>query len=192
MRTRAAAVTIAGLLLAVHAPASTAGEVEHAAVEQDNGRYSLDLAMRIDSDPAAVYELVTDYAGLARISDTILESEVITAADTDGIRRRLVTQTCVWFFCFKATMVEDVRETDGRAILTTMVPALSDYRYGTSRWQVSAADAGTRIHFTTTLEPDFWVPPLIGPWLMKQKMRAEAERTVLTIERLTRNKPETP
>ncbi len=191
MRFRAA-VTVAGLLLAVHAPASTAGEVEHAAVEQEDGRYSLDLVMLIDSEPAAVYALVTDYAGLARISKTIIESEVITAADVDGIRRRLVTHTCVWFFCFEATMVEDVRETDDRTILTTIVPTLSDYRYGTSRWQVNAAGAGTRIHFTTTLEPDFWVPPLIGPWLMKQKMRAEAERTVLTIERLTRNKPDAP
>jgi len=189
--TRAVAA-VAGVLLVGFACGLRAGEVEHAAVEQEDGRYSLDLVMRIDSDPAVVYELVTDYAGLARISDTIVESDVITAADADGIRRRLVTQTCVWFFCFKATMVEDVRETDDRAILTSMVPALSDYHYGTSRWQVSTAGVGTRIHFTTTLEPDFWVPPLIGPWLMKQKMRAEAERTVLTIERLTRNKPNRP
>ena len=188
MRIRAA-VSVLGLLLAVHAPASIAGVVEHAAVDQADGRYSLDLVMRIDSEPAAVYELVTNYAGLERISDTIIESEVITAAA--GIRRRLVTETCIWFYCFKATMVEDVRETDDRAILTTIVPTQSDYRYGESRWQVSAAETGTRIHYTTTLEPDFWVPPVIGPWLMKQKMQSEAKRTLLAIERLTRDKPVT-
>lgn len=188
---RRPATWLFGLLLACQSLQVGAGVVEHAEVEQTAGRYSLDLIMRIDSDPAAVYELVTDYAGLARISDTIIESEVITPAGIEGLRRRLVTETCVWFFCFKATMVEDVRETDDRAILTTIVPTLSDYRYGESRWQVSPADPGTRIHFTTTLEPDFWVPPLIGTWLMKQKMRSEAERTVLVIERLTRNKPNT-
>lgn len=162
-----------------------AGSVESAEVAYADGRYQLDLSMRIDSAPEVVYALVTDYARLDQISKTIIESAVL---DHDaGLRRRLVTQTCVWFFCFTATLVEDVVESEPHhEIITTVVPELSDYRYGRTRWRITPDNGGTRIDFMALLEPDFWIPPLIGPWLMKQTMREEAERTVLKIEQLTR------
>ena len=174
------------LLVCLFASGSQAGEVESAHVSHEAGRYSLDLTMQINSDPAAVYALVTDYDTLERISPTIIDSQLLNAESPDQKRRQLVTETCVWFFCFKATMVEDVREQPKHTITTTIVPVLSDYRYGESLWQISAEDSGTRIHFQTTLEPDFWVPPLIGTWLLKRKMRSEAERTILRVEQLTR------
>ncbi len=175
------------VLLACCVPRLYAGEVEDAKVTQKQGRYSLDLTMRIDSDPAAVHALVSDYANLERISDIIIDSELLDGADGDRPRRRVETETCILFFCFTATLVEDVIEAEDRAIRTTVVPALSDYRYGESLWQISAAGGGTRIHFTATLEPDFWIPPVIGTWAMKRTMRTEAEDTILKVEQLTRH-----
>lgn len=164
-----------------------AGEVEHAEVTHKAGRYSLDLVMRIDSDPDTVYALVTDYDELQQISRIIVESRLLETQPDGRKRRRLITETCIWFYCFKAIMVEDVVENPDRSILTTIVPAQSDYRYGESVWHISATEDGTRIHFETTLEPDFWVPPVIGTWILKNKMRTEAERTVLKIEQLRRH-----
>lgn len=175
------------LVVLIFATNIQAGEIEAAQVTHEAGCYSLDLTMQIDSDPDAVYALVTDYDELEQISPVIIDSRLLDSDAADAKRRRLVTETCVWFFCFRATMVEDVIETANRTILTTIVPALSDYRFGESSWQISSAENGTRIHFRTTLEPDFWVPPLIGTWLLKQKMRSEAERTVLRVEQLTRH-----
>lgn len=183
-------ILLIALLLTATGPAVAAGVVESARVAHDDGHYSLDLHMRIDSPPASVYALVTDYAGLERISPTIIESRLLEGAATGCQRRRLVTETCVWFFCFTATMVEDVAEIDEREIRATIVPDMSDYRSGTSSWQVNPAGAGSRIIFRATLEPDFWIPPVIGTWLLKEKMREEAERTVLNIEALTR--PDAP
>lgn len=181
---RAIALAACAWLSVIAVQSASAGEVKSAQVKYNDGRYELDLSMYIDSAPAAVYDLVTDYARLDRVSKTIIESELLEQAD--GLRRRLVTHTCIWFFCFTATMVEDVVEFADGEILTTIVPALSDYRYGRSSWRVSPLDQGTLVQFRCTLEPDFWIPPLIGPWLMKQEMREEAERTVHKIEHLTR------
>lgn len=168
-----------GLLSAGHVQAGT---VENTEVVHDNGRYRLDLSMRIDSDPAAVYAIVTDHDRLTRISRTIIDSSELE--HDAGIRRRLVTETCVWFFCFEATMVEDIIEGDA-SVHARIVPELSDYRYGESVWRVSAVNGGARVTFQCTIEPDFWVPPVIGTWMMKNRMREEAERTVLNIEQLT-------
>lgn len=175
------------LLLLICAADIRAGTVESAEVGYQAGRYTLDLTMHIDGDPQAVYALVTDYDALERLSDTIMESELLDSSSGDHKRRRLVTRVCILFFCFRSAMVEDVVENGEGTIATTIVPALSDYRYGESVWRIAAAESGARIHFQTTLEPDFWIPPLIGTWLLQQKMRTEAERTILAVERLARD-----
>ncbi len=180
--TVAGSLLLAGLGL-LSATGVAAGTVENAEVEHDNGRYRLDLSMQIDSDPAAVYAIVTDYERLTRISRTIIDSSELE--HDAGIRRRLVTETCVWFFCFEATMVEDIIEGDA-SVYARIVPEQSDYRYGESVWRVRAVNDGTRVTFQCTIEPDFWVPPVIGTWMMKRRMREEAEHTVLNIEQLTR------
>jgi hypothetical protein len=39
------------------------------------------------------------------------------------------------------------------------------------------------------VEPDFWVPPVIGPWVLKRELRAGGERALYRIERLARGEP---
>jgi hypothetical protein len=39
------------------------------------------------------------------------------------------------------------------------------------------------------VEPDFWIPPLIGPWLIKRKLLSETLETVDNLEQLAKNPP---
>ena len=85
-------------------------------------------------------------------------------------------------------MVEDVEEIERKTILTRVVPELSDFKYGKSRWEVSAVDADhSRIRFSYEIQPDFWVPPLIGPYFIKRKLLAAARQTITRIEVLARD-----
>jgi hypothetical protein len=45
----------------------------------------------------------------------------------------------------------------------------------------------SRIKLYSELEPAFWIPPLIGPYLIKQKMMSEAKKTIKRIEELMLN-----
>lgn len=54
----------------------------------------------------------------------------------------MVTRVCILFFCFTSPLVEDVIEKASGTIVTTIVAALSDYRYGRSVWQVMVAGSG--------------------------------------------------
>ena len=71
------------------------------------------------------------------------------------------------------TQVQDVKQHAGGMIEAVTVPALSDFRRGIYRWQLRGENAATRMRFTAVLEPDFWVPPLIGPWMIKRKLLEE-------------------
>lgn len=165
------------------AGAVQAGEVQHANVKYSKGIYDLTLDIVVDADRDAVYGIVTDYEHLDRISDVLVETALIATPGGDDIRRRLVAQTCILFFCFKINMIEDVEEIGEEVVITTMVAELSDFKYGKTEWRVTALEDGrTRIQYRCRKEPAFWVPPLIGPLLMKHKMLKEAKDTVERIE----------
>jgi hypothetical protein len=41
----------------------------------------------------------------------------------------------------------------------------------------------------SAVEPDFWIPPFIGPWLIERKLRSETLETVRNLERLANPAP---
>ena len=99
-------------------------------------------------------------------------------------QRRLVTQTCILVFCFTAKMVEDVWEKD-YSVSTRIIPGLSDFDSGKTLWRlVPVAPGQSRLEINSELEPAFWIPPFIGPYLLKRKMLKEAKQSVMQIEAL--------
>lgn len=164
------------------------GVVQSADARYRSGIYSLTIDVTINGRFDVVYALVTDYDRLKDISDVFVESALISQPGAEIKRRRLVSKGCVLFFCFDATMVEDVEEIGGNIILTTVIPEQSDFKYGESRWEVTAVDGDhSRIRFSYKVQPDFWVPPVIGPYFIKRKLLAEAKQTIIRIETLAKD-----
>jgi len=175
---------IALLALVLVTVAVHAGEIQEVSVSHKDGVYTLDLDIIVSSRFEAVYALVTDYDRLKRISEVLIESSLLSEAGAEIKRRRLVTRICILIFCFKARMVEDVWE-DETSIITKIIPEQSDYEYGKTEWHINVVDdEHSRIRLFSELKPDFWIPPFIGPFLMKQKMMSEAKKTINHIEEL--------
>lgn len=183
---RAGACLLLGLGL-TWSPVGAAGTVHSSDVRYQDGVYRVDMEMAIDADIASVRDIITDYAGLARISDLIVRASLEPPPQPGGVRRRMDTRMCMLIFCFDAVMVEDVMKIDDNTVITVVVPQLSDFRFGRSRWRLQKlAPERTLLEFRTEMEPDFWIPPLIGPLLVKHKLLREAEKTITRIENLAR------
>lgn len=173
------------LLCLVLLPAGVeAGQVEDSDVSYHDGVYRVVMAMEINAAYGKVRDIVTDYGNMARLSRLIRKSSLIEAPD-GGIRRRLKCHVCILFFCSNPVIVEDVHKENANTIDTLVVPELSDFKSGHSQWQITAPDAQhTLVRFEYVLEPDFWIPPLIGPLIMKSVLRGEAKYTINRIEQL--------
>ncbi|MGH8581113.1 MAG: hypothetical protein ACREVK_13695 [Gammaproteobacteria bacterium] len=53
-------------------------------------------------------------------------------------------------------------------IITRVVPEESDFSYGRCHWRTRSLTAqASRIALSAEVTPAFWVPPLIGPWILK-------------------------
>jgi hypothetical protein len=147
----------------------------------------VDLDMVVNATVASVQAIVTDYDGLHRLSSSIIESRRLPPSATDAERRRVVYRACFLIYCFTAIMVEAVRYPSPGQMVSIVEPEGSDFRAGTSEWEFSqVGEAQTRVRFHSQLEPSFWVPPVVGPWIIKRKMLTAARETGVRIEQLAR------
>lgn len=161
-----------------------AGELLLVQVDHDRGLYRLELDMRLDAGKGHVWRLLTDYAQYGRLNEAIGESEILRQLGPGSYRVRTVTRACVYFFCKTVRQVQDVTEVPGRYISASVLPVQSDFRHGVARAFIWPEGGQTRIRILAEVEPDFWIPPLIGPWIISRKLQSEALQTMRNLERL--------
>ena len=172
---------LVGILVAVttHASDALVANVSH-----HSGLYTLELDAWIAASVPQVHQLLTAYDHLERVNPAVKESTIIETYSPDYHRVRTLIEACVAFFCKNLIQVWDVEQQSDHVIVATIVPELSNFHSGKANWALRKDNGGTRLRFTTQLEPSFWVPPLIGPWLIRYKLRSEAVESVGNLERL--------
>jgi hypothetical protein len=172
----------AACVIAVTA-AAHAGEVLDTEVAYADGRYTVRFDVRLDAAPERLKHYLTDYEHYHDYFAAVHESHVLARAD-DGLRVRLSLDSCVLFFCQDVVFVKDITEQADGQIMAHIVPAESDFREATEYWRIVPDDGHTRLSYRADLVPDFFVPPLIGPWLLKRKIRDALESGAARLEML--------
>ncbi|NGY06646.1 SRPBCC family protein [Solimonas terrae] len=178
---------LAGCLLLCMATPALAESVDQLDVGRDGARYHIELQARLDAPLADSYAVFSDFHNLPKINDAVEDVEPLPSP-TPGVERwRTRVRVCVSFFCTRLKQVQDVRDTqdhDRYRLDAVVIPSMSNLRYGKAAWQLAQCGAQTCLSFSAELEPDFWVPPLLGPWLIERTMRREAHATAAGIEAL--------
>lgn len=171
------AAAVAALLMSAATPALETLRLE---ATRNNGVFLLDAEVHIEAPISAVRAIVTDYEQLERLSDRIEESSVLER-EPNGTLVFTRVNACFAFFCRTLERVERVIEYGPYHIEATTLPERSNVKQGKIVWMLHEAGEGTRMEYHLTLEPGFWVPPLIGRIVIPRSMRAEA---VLMFERI--------
>ncbi len=180
------AVLVLGLLAGGAAAAVEVGSVE---VRTERGRYVVRGESLIAAPRDFVFGVLADYDHFHRLAGGIAETRWLPAEDDGPPLAYTRIETCVWFFCRRVEKVERVRLLPPDRVLTEALPERSDFRYSVAAWTLLEAGDQTRVIYDAVFEPDFWVPPLIGPWAIKRKLRLSAEQMGGVIEQLQRAAP---
>lgn len=177
--------TIAATLWATPASPATMHDLD---VDKRHKRYELVAAAFIDAPPEAIYDVLIDYADnrFGRISRAYKESDYLEpAADgTPIVYTRM--EGCLMFYCVSMERVERLEAREPHFIRTVALPERSDFAHSVSEWILEPEGAGTRLLYRLEMEPDFFVPPVIGPWYLKRTLSKGGMRTVDRIERLAK------
>lgn len=173
-------------------PATAAAvAVESLAVTRNGAHYRVTMKVQLDAQADRAYAVFTDYDNLPRINPAVKLVKLLpetTSPDVTRLYTRM--QLCFSFFCRTLEQVQDmhrIEQPPGGRLSATVLPDRSDLRYGQADWTVrECGPQRACLDFVAELEPKFWIPPLIGPWVMERKLRQEAVQTSQGIERLAR------
>jgi hypothetical protein len=175
--------------LAVASAATSAATIERLDITRDGARFSMALSAQIDAPLERSYAVFRDFSLLPQINDAVEQVRLLDDAPPGAQRLYTRVRVCVSLFCTRLDQVQDLREhsdAQGRSFHAVVIPERSNLRHGNAQWHMRECSGGTCLEFRAQLEPKFWVPPLIGPWLIERAMRREAVATALGIERLAR------
>jgi hypothetical protein len=171
------------LLASAHAAGAQLHDIQ---VSNQGERYSLSADITIAAPPPQVYKVLTDYNHLTRISGAIVKSRLLKRIDDHTALVYVETRACVMVFCRTLKQTQQVVELDKNDIVAQSLPAESNVTMGAASWHLQADGDGTRMLWRNTVEPTFWIPPLIGTAMMKNALRTQVVASAKGIEKLAR------
>lgn len=155
-------------------------------VSRDGDVYRLSADVYLDAPLPQVYRVLTDYNHLTRISRVIRRSRLLERPDAHTALVYVESRACVLFFCHTIEETQKMVESPPANLSAVAIPELSNVKRAESDWHLQTEGRGTRMQWTLTIEPEFWIPPLIGPALVEGQLRSEGEYSARGIEKLAR------
>ncbi len=174
----------APLLGAVASWVVGAATLDFVVVTYESGRYALEAEAYMEAPRESIFAVLMDYDRMGRLSSAYKEYGFLDPAPdgTPVVFTRM--EGCVLVFCRSLRRVERLEGNAPGYIRTVMLPAQSDFSYGISQWWLEPEAEGTRVVYHLEMEPDFWVPPIVGPWLLQRRLARGGAAAVDRIERL--------
>lgn len=171
-------------LLLLSQVAAGAAELTDVEVRHDDGRYQLTSRTYFNATQAQLYRVLTNYDLFTKFSSAFAESEN-REPDAEG-RPQFYTRLegCVMMFCKSYIRYGHLELTPEYDIVAIVDPEASNFKYSRERWQLIPEGEKTLLIYNFEMEPDFWVPPIIGPFVIKRALRSGGDEAVGRIEAL--------
>ena len=155
-------------------------------VSRRQDRYRVVADTHLDASPESVYKVLLDFDGdrYQRISEIYKESSYLPP-DSDGtplVYTRV--EGCLMRYCRSMSRVERLEVVTPQFIRSRTVPERSDFKYSMSEWTFEPEGDGTRVTYLMEMEPNFWLPPFVGPWFLKRTLLKGAPAAIDQIELL--------
>ncbi len=166
--------------------ASNAYEFLDTHVIEDDGVFHIRVSAIIAAPAQYVRNVLTDYSHLYRLSPSIIENEVLPSSTPDEKQIRTRLLCCTSVFCREVERVDTVRLLDSGEIEAEIIPSLSEFKSGKATWKITDQDTQSHVVYEAYLEPDFFIPPLVGAQLVADNLRKEFTTTFIRMERIAR------
>jgi hypothetical protein len=155
-----------------------------AEITEENGVFRIKVSAFIDAPPDYVRYVLADSVHIYRLSPSIIESEVLPSSTADEKQVRTKLLCCTSVFCREVERVDIVRMLKSGDFEAEIIPALSEFKSGKARWTITPIDNASHVEYEAYLEPDFFIPPVVGTEIVKQNLLDEFTTTFIRMERI--------
>ncbi len=188
-RSRSAGPAIPLALLSFGSLQADAAQVLSVQVGRDDQRFRIDMHIAIDAAPREVFRALQDYSAMARYNPDLRAVRIEPTSAPDRIRLFSTIHTCVLLFCktmHQEQLMTATASANGGLLQAELIPQSGAFG-GQGQWIVKPCRAqrtSACVDIELVLVPQFWVPPVIGPWLIRHTMYEEAQRSTQGLEQV--------
>ena len=170
------------IFLTILLPCATQSDVlVNTEFDYSDGTYTYEYSRQINGSSEKIFIILTDYEKYTKLNSNVQESRVISTPGQQ-IRRLLKIRQCIFFFCFNLQMVEKVVQSKF-FIESSIIRDESNFLSGLASWElVKISGNQTLVRLRASQTPAFWIPPFIGPTLIKSVLFKELEETFTNLE----------
>lgn len=182
------AAALVGLVALFVSASTAAAAVYHLSVTREGEAFHARAVAHIDAAPRAVRAVLLDFRHFTELSSTIVTARIMSRPDARSTVVYTEARGCLSVFCATLRQRQEFTETSPRRIVVVTLPGGGNVRKGAGSWVILPEGRGTRLEWKSTVEPAFWLPPLIGPALVRKALESQGWDFTNGIERLARSK----
>lgn len=161
---------------------ANAAEIRSIDVQYEDGRYSMVSVAWFDAGIDETYHVFSTWDYSPRFSGAVVEARDLEPEPGGRPGYFVINQGCMLFFCKSMVRQGYVEANHNQDLRAVADPEVSDFEQFDESWEFSEEDGGTSVRYQLQMVPDFWVPPAIGPFVIKRKLRKDGGAALDRIE----------
>lgn len=174
------------LVLLSYAGLASPADLREVQVERNDDYYRLHSSTWFDVNPEALYEVLSNFDLFTKFTTAIVESRNVEPDDNGRPRFYSRMEGCALLWCKSFIRNGYLVLDPKKKILAITDPDTSDFKLSRESWLLIPEGGGTLLIYSFHMIPDFWVPPVIGPFYIKRALKAGGDRAVERIEALAK------
>jgi hypothetical protein len=176
------------LLLLLSARSGLSSEIISLQVTSHDDQYLLESETYLQASVPSVFQVLMDYDNFTHLSSVYEESRQLGPGPDGAPRVYTLARGCILFVCRSVEKVERLDAEPNQRIVATVIPKLSNLEQGVTEWVLKSDGAGTRLSYRMELVPKFWIPPLIGPPIIRHVLAKNGTDALQRLENLARER----
>ncbi len=173
------------ILLCCALPAQAA-DLRSVTVDKVDGKYIMSSEVWFDASVEQMYATMLDWDLSTEFSSVIVESRNLDPDDEGRPQYYIRNEACVVLFCMSFERSGVIEHKPFEYIRSEVYPEKSDFHFSNESWTFREEDDGTVVTYDLEFKPKFFVPPVVGPWAIKRKLREGGGDAIQRIEAIAR------
>lgn len=173
-------------LAVVVSTTAQSAEILSIQVASDEGTYTMTSDVWFDATVEQIFEVYQDWDYATRFSSAIVEARDMEPDELGRAQFYIRNKGCVLFFCQSFERQGYIESEPNTMLRAFANPETSDFHFSNESWRFAALNGGTVVTYDLSMRPKFWIPPGIGPYLIKRKLKNNGGRAVDRIEVIAR------
>ena len=187
-RRKFAGITLLATALLFASSATGAADMRKVTVDRDGKTYRMRSEVFFDVDRVTLYNVFRDWNLSTEFSSWIVESRNLEPDETGQPGFYIKNHGCVLFVCKTLIRIGYVDDEPYTVIRASADAERSDFAVSDETWHFESEGDGTVVVYELEMSPKFWVPPVIGPWVIKRKLKNDGGDALDRIEAIAQER----